>query len=122
MYYRGLLANTNRLMSQETYALFKTFKLHDKCPLPMVLDLDSELWERSDSRNKYTVTVFANKVDEVFKVYGNIRVVYENDKEFYYVGKENLTSFLEQYVGEWLDIYIENGNKIDIKKTPREKY
>jgi hypothetical protein len=103
MHLSGTLKYTNRLLSQDCDALMPTFKLHR--PL-RILDLDAELWKRSDSRDKYLVQILDEQQNEVFKSYGTIIVKYYDDKEYYYINGANLTNVLLDHLNEWIDVFI----------------
>jgi len=103
MHLSGKLKYTNRLLSQDCNALFPTFKLHQ----PMrIQDLDVELWNRSDSRDKYQVQVFDQNQNEIFNSSGTIVVKHYDDKEYYYINGANLTNSLIKHLNEWIDVYI----------------
>lgn len=103
MHLSGILKYTNRLLSQDCEAQMLTFKLHR--PL-QILDLDIELWERTDRRNRYLVQVFDQNKNEIVSSSGTIIVKYFDNKEYYYVNGVNLTNTLKDYINEWIDVYI----------------
>jgi hypothetical protein len=71
-----------------------------------IRDLDTELWNRSDSRDKYLIQVFDQDHNEIFNSSGTITVRYYDDKEYYYVGGVNLTIKLNDQINKWVEVII----------------
>jgi hypothetical protein len=103
MHLSGKLKYTNRLLSQDCDAQMPTFKLHQ----PMqIQDLDAELWNRSDSRDRYLIQIFDQQKNEIFNASGTIIVKYYDDQEYYYINGTNLTNALIRHLNEWVELII----------------